>query len=71
MPAHESILSDDLLRRCAERRAGYDRDNRFFHEDFEDLKKAGYLTMAVPRELGGRGFTLAEVCKEQYRLSRS
>ena len=69
MPAHESILSDDLLRRCAERRAGYDRDNRFFHEDFEDLTKAGYLTMAVPRELGGRGLTLAEVCKEHYRLA--
>ena len=68
MPAHEYVLSDDLLRRCAERRPGYDRDNRFFHEDFEDLKKAGYLTMAVPKELGGRGLNLAQVCKEQYRL---
>jgi alkylation response protein AidB-like acyl-CoA dehydrogenase len=68
MPETVSVLSDDLLHRFAERRAGYDRDNRFFQEDFDDLKRAGYLTMAVPCELGGRGMTLAEVCREQYRL---
>ena len=69
MPDHSSILSDDLLRRCAERRAGYDRDNRFFHEDFKDLKAAGYLTACVPKELGGRGLTLAQSCREQRRLA--
>ncbi|MBS0643067.1 MAG: acyl-CoA/acyl-ACP dehydrogenase [Proteobacteria bacterium] len=58
-----------MLRAFAERRAGYDRENRFFQEDFEDLKKAGYLTLPVPRELGGRGLTLAEMCREQYRLA--
>jgi alkylation response protein AidB-like acyl-CoA dehydrogenase len=63
------VLSNDLLRRCAERAAGYDRDNRFFSEDFSDLKEAGYLTMTVPRELGGRGFTLAQSCREQRRLA--
>ena len=41
--------------------AAYDRENRFFQEDFDDLKRAGYLTMAVPKELGGRGMTLAQV----------
>ncbi len=69
MTRHDSILSDDLLRRCADRRAGYDRDNRFFHEDFEDLKAAGYLTACVPQELGGRGLTLAQSCREQRRLA--
>lgn len=68
MGTYESVLSDKFLHRFAERAAGYDRDNRFFHEDFADLKDAGYLTMAVPRELGGRGLTLAEVCREQRRL---
>ena len=63
------VLSNDLLSRFAERCAGYDRDNRFFSEDFADLKDAGYLTMAVPRELGGRGFSLAQVCREQRRLA--
>jgi alkylation response protein AidB-like acyl-CoA dehydrogenase len=63
------VLSNDLLRRCAQRTAGYDRDNRFFSEDFAELKEAGYLTMAVPRELGGRGFSLAQTCLEQRRLA--
>src|SRR5207302_8840328 len=68
VPATRQILSDELLLRLAERCAGYDRDNRFFHEDFEDLRQAGYLTMPVPEELGGAGFTLADVCREQRRL---
>ncbi|HUF25833.1 MAG TPA: acyl-CoA dehydrogenase family protein [Gemmatimonadaceae bacterium] len=65
---NRSVLSDELLGRCQERAPGYDRDNRFFEEDFAELRDAGYLTIAVPRELGGRGFTLAEVCREQRRL---
>jgi alkylation response protein AidB-like acyl-CoA dehydrogenase len=69
MQTHDPILSDDLLQRFAERCAGYDRDNRFFHEDFADLKAAGYLTMAVPCELGGRGLTLAQCCQQQRRLA--
>jgi len=69
MQTHDPVLSDDILRRCAERCAGYDRDNSFFHEDFAELKQAGYLTMAVPKELGGRGLTLAQCCQEQRRLA--
>ena len=33
-----SALSEELLERCASRAAGYDRDNRFFQEDFDELK---------------------------------
>ena len=62
------VLTADMLRRFQERAPRYDRENRFADEDFEELREAGYLTMAVPRELGGRGFTLAEVCSEQRRL---
>ena len=69
MSTHEPVLSEDILRRCADRYAVNDRDNLFFHEDFAELKQAGYLTMAVPRELGGRGLTLAQVCREQRRLA--
>ena len=29
------VVSDELLARCAERAAGYDRDNKFFQEDFD------------------------------------
>ena len=63
------ILSDEILRKFHERAPVYDRENRFFTEDFEDLRKTDYLKMAVPRELGGRGMTLAECCLETRRLA--
>jgi alkylation response protein AidB-like acyl-CoA dehydrogenase len=65
-----SVLSEDLLERCAQRAAVYDRDNRFFFEDFEELRQAGYLLAAVPQEFGGLGLTLVEICQEQRRLAR-
>lgn len=67
--APTQILTDDLLDRFAERTAIYDRENRFFTEDFEELRDAGYLLAAVPTELGGLGLTLADVCREQRRLA--
>ncbi|HKV15153.1 MAG TPA: acyl-CoA dehydrogenase family protein [Reyranella sp.] len=69
MIAGYHVLSDDMLKRFAERVGTYDRENRFFKEDFEDLKRAGYLTICVPKDMGGRGFTLAEICQEQRRLA--
>jgi len=43
-----SILSDAMLGRFAQRAPDYDREDRFFTEDFTELKQAGYLTCAVP-----------------------
>jgi len=63
------ILTDALLARCHQRAPIYDRENRFFHEDFEELRGIGYLTMNVPTELGGGGMSMAEVCREQRRLA--
>ena len=65
-----TVLTDAVLDSCAVRSAGYDRDNRFCTEDFEELRAAGYLLMAVPAELGGLGMSLAEVCAEERRLAR-
>jgi alkylation response protein AidB-like acyl-CoA dehydrogenase len=65
-----SVLSDDLLERCAQRAAAYDRENRFFFEDFDELREAKYLLSAVPKEFGGLGLTLSEICQEQRRLAR-
>jgi alkylation response protein AidB-like acyl-CoA dehydrogenase len=65
-----SVLTDDLLERCAGRAAGYDRENRFFSEDFDELREAKYLLAAVPKEFGGLGLTLAEICHDQRRLAR-
>jgi alkylation response protein AidB-like acyl-CoA dehydrogenase len=66
----QSILSEELLQRCAQRAVGYDRENRFFFEDFEELREAGYLLAAVPKEFGGLGLALSEICQEQRRLAR-
>jgi alkylation response protein AidB-like acyl-CoA dehydrogenase len=63
------FLTDDLLGRCGERAATYDRENRFFTEDFEELRDSGYLKLAVPAEFGGFGRSLAEVAREQRRLA--
>jgi alkylation response protein AidB-like acyl-CoA dehydrogenase len=63
------VLSDELLDRFGQRASVYDRENHFFFEDFEELRAAGYLKLAVPYELGGLGLTLAEVAQEQRRLA--
>jgi alkylation response protein AidB-like acyl-CoA dehydrogenase len=63
------ILTDEMLSRFQRRAPEYDRENRFCTEDFEELRDAGYLTIAVPAEMGGRGYTLAQVCREQRRLA--
>ena len=62
-------LSDEIIAHCGDRAAAYDRENRFFTEDFEELRAAGYLKIAVPKELGGHGMSLADVCREQRRLA--
>jgi alkylation response protein AidB-like acyl-CoA dehydrogenase len=62
-------LTDDMLARFHERAPTYDRENRFFDEDFDELRDAGYLTCAVPADLGGGGLSLADVCRAQRRLA--
>jgi len=64
-----AFLSQDLLERCRERAPQYDLENRFAQEDFDELREAGYLLMAVPSELGGRGLSLHEAAHETRRLA--
>src|SRR5439155_26246744 len=68
-PAAMIRVTDALLARCGERAAMYDRENRFFQEDFDELRAAGYLLAPIPAQLGGRGMTLPEVCRQQQRLA--
>jgi len=63
------LLTDDLLARFDERAPMYDRENRFMHEDFEELRDLGYLNAAVPTEFGGLGLSFAEVQQLQRRLA--
>ena len=50
--------------------AGHDRDGTFVHEAYELLKAEGYLALAVPEELGGRGATGRQVAMAQRELAR-
>jgi alkylation response protein AidB-like acyl-CoA dehydrogenase len=56
-----NLLPDEMLARFAERAPMYDQENRFFQEDFDELKAAGYLTAAIPTDLGGGGLNYAEM----------
>ena len=65
----ESWLTDEMLARFESRAATYDRENRFFDQDFEELRLSGYLKLPLPSEFGGAGVTLAGVCRQQRRLA--
>jgi alkylation response protein AidB-like acyl-CoA dehydrogenase len=67
--AVNDVLTDDLLERFDARAMAYDRENRFFAEDFEDLVKAGYLDLALPEDRGGRGASIAEIVAANRRLA--
>ena len=67
--APTSVLSEEMLERFGQRAAVYDRENRFFAEDFEELRDAGYLRMPIPEVFGGLGMNLTQVCQEQRRLA--
>ena len=62
------ILTDDMLARFDERAPGYDRENRFFDEDFEELKASGYLRGPIPTEFGGSDIRLDEYTRLQGRI---
>ena len=63
-----SLLSDEMLARFDERAPMYDRENRFFDEDFAELREAGFLDLAIPTEFGGKGYGLDAYSQEMRRL---
>jgi alkylation response protein AidB-like acyl-CoA dehydrogenase len=66
---YASRLTEEMLERFDSRAAIYDRENRFFDQDFEELRAARYLVLPLPEKFGGPGLSLAEVCGEQRRLA--
>ena len=64
-----TVLSDEMLARFDERAPVYDRENRFFTEDLEELRASGYLELAIPPEFGGPGLKLEDVVRLQRRLA--
>ena len=67
--ARPDLLTDEMLQRFDERAPQYDRDNRFFHEDWDELRAVGYLNTPLPVEYGGFGMSLGEVNRLQRRLA--
>jgi len=43
------LLPVEMLERFKQRAAAYDRENRFFQEDFDELVSVGYLRALSPR----------------------
>jgi hypothetical protein len=43
----EPLLTQDMIDRLGERAGTYDRENRFFAEDFADLQASGYPMMPI------------------------
>jgi alkylation response protein AidB-like acyl-CoA dehydrogenase len=63
------VLSDALLDHVHSRAAGYDAANKFFSEDFEELRQAGYLKLVIPTDLGGSGASLVDYCRVVQQLA--
>ncbi|MDO5673257.1 MAG: acyl-CoA dehydrogenase family protein [Actinomycetaceae bacterium] len=63
-------LPIDLLEQLRERAPGFDERNEFCAPDIEDLKRIGYFTCFLPREFGGAGLSLPQVCELQTTLAR-
>ena len=75
-PITTTVLTESLIDRCGERAAGYDRENRFFCEDFEELQ-AGRLPAdgrpegaRRPRAVAGRGLPASSAAWPTARRPR-
>ncbi len=64
-----TMINDEMLARFRERAPGYDRDNTFFQEDWDEIKASGFLTVLVPKEFGGAGWTLPQYVRELQRIA--
>ncbi len=63
-------LAGELADTFAKRADEYDWEGRFPLENFEDLRRSGYLALVVPSDLGGWGASLLDVLHAQYRLAQ-
>ena len=60
---------EKLAEQFADRASEYDRDGSFPFENFEDLRKSGYLKLTIPEEYGGDEISLYEMVQAQERLA--
>ena len=60
----------ELAQTFGQRAAIDEWEGHFHQENFTDLHHAGYLTLTIPRELGGQGSSLLDAVLAQYRLAQ-
>jgi alkylation response protein AidB-like acyl-CoA dehydrogenase len=63
------LLTDDMLARFDERAPVYDRENRFFQEDWDELVQSGFTRCTLPTDLGGSGLALDEYTQLLRRIA--
>ncbi len=63
-------LAADIGAIAAEHAFDHDRDATFVGEAYAAMRATGYLSLAVPTELGGLGATMRQVCYAQAELAR-
>lgn len=61
--------TEHIIKQFAERRARTDEEGSFPFENLQNLKDAGFLSLTVPKEYGGRGFNLYDMLLFQERLA--
>ncbi|MBV1836650.1 acyl-CoA dehydrogenase family protein [Acetobacter estunensis] len=66
----EIEVPDDLVRRFALHAAEHDRRGEIGFDNLEDLRKGGFLSLAVPRNRGGGGITLRQIVKIVARVAQ-
>src|SRR5262245_32538602 len=62
--------AEKVAARFAERAERHDRDATFPFENFEDLRREGFLALALPVELGGRSLSIYDFCLLQETFAR-
>lgn len=69
--SQQQLINDteELILRFADRRAKIDEAGSFPFENLADLKQAGYLSLTVPKEYGGKGIGLYDFLLFQERLA--
>jgi alkylation response protein AidB-like acyl-CoA dehydrogenase len=62
--------ASQLSKKFAERAEYYDKVAAFPFENFDDLKKAGFLSLTVPEKYGGQGITLYDFLLVQEKIAQ-
>lgn len=65
----ETLLTEEMLAGFDERAPLYDAENRFFDEDFEEMRRSGLLTAALPGDFGGADLRLGDVSRLLRRIA--